>query len=282
MAPDEREALARELFAVHLQIFRGVDYQEFRDYVVNRPSDRTWIYVKRNHAGSMVGYMALHAFTLPMQGRTSTVIRLEAGTLRAARGRDLTMVWGLFRLLSVWARAPWRPFYIFAALTHPSSYTFLAHYAPTIWPHVHAPRLPDKVQMQMEELADAFGLERIDPDDGSVRRVNWITIESEEERERWRTSRRPDTRFYIRSNPGYVEGHGLVTLIPVTASNIARAMARFLATRAGHLLRLAVGHGGTPVSQPENLPVTPARPPRPHPRPAEGDRSHPEFQPSRH
>lgn len=275
MAPAAREALARELFAVHAQIFRGLGYEEFRDYVVERPSQRTWIYVKRNTTGAMVGYMAIHAFTMPLQSRMSTVIRLEAGTLRAARGHDLTMVWGLIRLLRVWLAAPWRPFCIFAALTHPSSYTFLAHYAPAIWPHVDAPRIPDTVQRQMEELADAFALERVDPADPSVRRVNWITIESEEELEHWRTSRRPDTRFYIRANPGYVNGDGLVTFIPVTATNILRAMTRFITSRAGKLARIAFGGSPPEVSQPEG---PPARRPRPPAR--DGEQTPPDFQPS--
>ncbi len=43
MPPQAREGLARELFAVHSQIFSGLDFDEFRDYVVERPAYRTWI-----------------------------------------------------------------------------------------------------------------------------------------------------------------------------------------------------------------------------------------------
>ncbi|RYF13956.1 MAG: cyclic nucleotide-binding domain-containing protein, partial [Comamonadaceae bacterium] len=117
MAPEAREALARELYTVHSQIFAGLDYAGFRDYVVNRDSWRTWIYTKHNVAGNLVGYTSLHFFRMQLEGRPCTVLRMEAGTLPAWRGRDLTMVHGLIRLMRVWLNEPWRRFCIFAALT---------------------------------------------------------------------------------------------------------------------------------------------------------------------
>lgn len=243
MSRAEREALARSLYAVHAQIFSGLDLEGFRDYVVDRPSWRTWIYVRHDAAGQLVGYTAIHAFLRSLQGRPATIIRMEAGTLPAARGRDLTMVYGLLRLLRVWARHPLRRACMFAALTHPSSYTFLARYAPKIWPHADRP-LPPEVRRQLEELAEAFALERVEAADPLLRQVDWITIETEEERRRWAASRRRDTRFYIERNPRYAEGHGLLTLIPLSVPILLTAMARFLGARAARLLRLALGRDG--------------------------------------
>src|SRR3712207_1867005 len=88
----EREALARDLFAVHAQIFTGFEYEEFRRYVVERDAWRTWIYVKHNSAGQIVGYTSVHAFRLVIEGAKTLVVRMEAGTLPAYRGRDLTMI----------------------------------------------------------------------------------------------------------------------------------------------------------------------------------------------
>ncbi|HEX7891323.1 MAG TPA: hypothetical protein VF522_18360 [Ramlibacter sp.] len=242
MAPEDREALARELFAVHSQIFAGLDYQAFRGYVVNRDSWRTWIYTKHNAAGQLVGYTALHFFRMQVEGRPCTVLRMEAGTLPAWRGRDLTMVHGLLRLMRVWLNEPWRPFCIFAALTHPSSYTHLSHYAPVVWPHAQRPEMPPRILGILEELAGAFKLQRVYPENPLIRRVDWITLESAEERARWTTSRRPDTRFYVDRNPGFAQGHGLATYIPVNGLLIVRAMARFLVGRAGTLARVLFGH----------------------------------------
>lgn len=257
MAPEARDALARELYAVHAQIFAGLDFEGFRDYVVERPSWRTWIYTKQNAAGHLVGYTSLHFFRTELEGRPCTVLRMEAGTLPAWRGRDLTMVHGLIRLMRVWLNEPWRRFCIFAALTHPSSYTHLSHYAPVVWPHVSRPHIPPRVMGILEELADRFGLERIDPANPLVRKVDWITLESPEERQRWSNSRRPDTRFYLAQNPGYGQGHGLATYIPVNGGLILRAMLRFLVGRAGSLSRMVFGQlpaaggaAGTPKRHP--------------------------------
>ncbi len=255
MSSNEREALARELYTVHVQIFTGLDFEGFRQYVIDRPSWRTWVYVRHNPAGKLVGYTAIHAFLRTLQGKSATIIRMEAGTLREARGRDVTMVYGLLRLMRIWLRYPLRRVYMFAALTHPSSYTFLSRYVPGIWPHAERHPVPTHVMAQMEELAEAFHLERVTDDNPLVRQVNWVTIESDEERARWQNSDRTDTRFYITQNPGYAEGHGLVSLLPLTMTALSRALARFLALRATRLVRLTLGR-----DQRKRAPAVPVRP----------------------
>jgi hypothetical protein len=241
MNREAREALTRDLFAVHAQIFTGLSYEEFRSYVVERDAWRTWVYVKHNSLGQVVGYTSIHAFRLIVEHRLSTVIRIEAGTLPAYRGRDITMVYACLRLLRVWVQHPWRRFCIFAALTHPSSYTFLSHYAPVIWPHATRREIPPQIMDRMEELAHCFDLERVDPANPLVRHVNWITLESEEERQRWLNSRRRDTRFYLEHNPGYVDGTGMLTYIPFNGSILLRALTNFVVGRAGKITRLVLG-----------------------------------------
>jgi hypothetical protein len=248
MPPHAREALARELYAVHEQIFDGLEYEDFREYVVERPAWRTWIYVKHNRIGLLVGYTAIHAFRLPVQGRPFTVIRMEAGTLPEHRGRDLTMVYGCLRLLRIWLNHPWRRTCMFAALTHPSSYTFLAHYAPVIWPHKSRPDIPPDIMAKMEDLASNFELQRVKPTNPLVRQVDWVTVETDEESRRWRRSKRPDTRFYMEANPGYLYGHGLLTYIPVNGLILVRALARFLVGRAGRIMRLLLVEGPAPTT----------------------------------
>jgi hypothetical protein len=281
MGEKAREALARELFGVHVQIFGGIDFAGFRHYVIDRPSWRTWVWVKRSGDGKVVGYHATHVFLLDVQGQPSAVVRMEAGTLPHWRGHDLIMVNNCLRLFRLWLQAPRRHWSIFAALTHPSSYTFLSHYAPVIWPRAHVPT-PPQVQRQMEELADAFGLERVDPANPMVRRVNWITRETEQERERWRASRRVNARFYLRANPGYVEGHGLVTLIPMDGAILLRALSNFLVGRAGRLSRIVFGTAApqADAAAPTQLPALPAVTAKARPRPS--DFAALDLRPSRH
>jgi hypothetical protein len=264
MPREQREALTRELFAVHAQIFTGLSYEEFRSYVVERDAWRTWVYVKHNSQGQVVGYTSIHAFRLLVENRLSTVIRMEAGTLPAYRGRDLTMVYGCLRLLRVWLQHPWRRFCIFAALTHPSSYTFLAHYAPVIWPHATRPEIPRHIMDRMEELAGCFDLQRVDPADPLVRHVDWVTLETDEERQRWMNSRRRDTRFYLEHNPGYVNGTGMLTYIPFNGVILMRALLSFLWGRAGKIMRLLLGKQSakTPRRHPIDSAFTPLEPAR--------------------
>ena len=268
MSRSQREALTRELFAVHAQIFTGLSYEEFRSYVVERDAWRTWIYVKSNSQGQVVGYTSIHAFRLLVENRLSTVIRMEAGTLPAYRGRDVTMVYGCLRLLRVWLQHPWRRFCIFAALTHPSSYTFLAHYAPVIWPHATRREMPPEIAHRMEELAGCFDLERVHAADPLVRHVNWITLETDEERQRWMNSRRRDTRFYLEHNPGYVHGTGMLTYIPFNGQILLRALASFLVGRAGKITRLLMGKENrkTPRRHPIDSAFTPLEAVRRDPR----------------
>ncbi len=74
----------------------------------------------------------------------------------------------------------------------------------------------------MEELAAEFGLEKVDAARPLVRKVGWKTRETEAEREYWQHCDKPAARFFIEANPGYVEGHGLVTVVPVTAAILLR------------------------------------------------------------
>ena len=262
MSRDAREELARELFAVHAQIFTGLSYEEFRSYVVERDAWRTWCYVKHNSSGQVVGYTSMHAFRLLVENKLSIVVRLEAGTLPAYRGRDVTMVHAVLRLLRMWARHPSHRFCIFAALTHPSSYTFLAHYAPVIWPHPTRKDIPPDVMGYMEELASCFDLERVDATRPLVRHVNWITLETDEERKRWMNSRRRDTRFYLDHNPGYVHGQGMLTYIPFNGTILALSLVKFLWGRAGKITRLILGKegGGKPRRHPIDSAFQPLEP----------------------
>ena len=242
LSAEAREALAQDLYAVHAEIFDGLDYEGFRDYVVNSPAWRTWIYVRTDHDGQLVGYTAIHAFRRELQGRSCTVIRMEAGTLPPARGKDLTIFYAVSRVFRVWIQKPLRPVYMLSALTHPSSYTYLAHYAPILWPHVRFGGVPPDVLERMDALADSFGLDKVNPANPLVRRINWVTKETEEERARWLASRRPDTRFYLQHNPGYAQGHGLLTLIPISSLMLVRMLLRVVRSRAGKLVKLAFGH----------------------------------------
>ncbi|HWO23332.1 MAG TPA: hypothetical protein VNO30_31545 [Kofleriaceae bacterium] len=43
----------------------------------------------------------------------------------------------------------------------------------------------------------------------------------------WERSHRPGVQFFLRENPGYGEGHGLLTILPLTIGGVVRFLARY-------------------------------------------------------
>jgi hypothetical protein len=109
-------------------------------------------------------------------------------------------------------------FYL-GSLVHPSSYSLFAKYFGEVWPRAEQETPPELLSF-MDELATEFGLERVHPDNPLVRDVGWRTRESEMEREYWLHCDKPSARYFVEANPGYSEGHGLVTVVPLTVGNM--------------------------------------------------------------
>jgi len=216
---DARKQLTDALYAVHQQIFDGVERESFAKYVVESKAEQTWIQVHKNEAGDIVGYFAMHVFEKPLNGVTTAVFRAEAGSLRAYRGANTNTRFGFSLVLKYLMRHPGRPTYYMGSLVHPSSYSLLAKYCDEVWPRREQP-VPPELLAFMDGLATEFGLPRVDAAAPLLRQVGWRTRESEVEQDYWRQCDKPAARFFMESNPGYVDGHGLVTLVPATVGNI--------------------------------------------------------------
>jgi CRP-like cAMP-binding protein len=228
--PAARQEFIDALYKVHCEVFDGVSRDAFAKYVVESPAEHTWINVHRNHAGEIVGYFALHIFERELAGKASAIFRAEAGTLRAYRGGNTNMRFGLKLGVPYLLRYLGRRFYYLGSLVHPSSYCLFAKHFDVIWPSSRHPP-PPAVLAFMDELANSFGLERVSPDNPLTRQVHWITRDSEVERNYWRNCDKPAARFFIEANPGYSEGDGLVTLIKVDAHNVWHMISTFFAER---------------------------------------------------
>ncbi|MFP2912268.1 cyclic nucleotide-binding domain-containing protein, partial [Pyxidicoccus sp. 3LFB2] len=219
LSPDARQQLTDALYAVHARIFDGVEREAFAKYVVDSKAEQTWIQVHKNEAGDIVGYFAMHVFEKPLNGVTTAVFRAEAGSLRAYRGANTNSRFGFSLVMKYLLRHPGRPAYYMGSLVHPSSYALLAKYCDEVWPRREQP-VPPELLAFMDGLATEFGLEKVDPTNPLLREVGWRTRESEVEQDYWRQCDKPAARFFVESNPGYANGHGLVTLVPATAGNI--------------------------------------------------------------
>lgn len=220
LSSEERRKLIDSLYEVHRQIFDGVEREAFAKYVVESKADHTWINLHKNEEGETVGYFALHIFEKQFGGVTTSVFRAEAGSLRAYRGGNANARFGLKMALNYMLRHPGRRAFYLGSLVHPSSYSLFANYFTEVWPRRDT-EIPADLLAFMDELATEFGLERVDESNPLVRHVGWCTRETEMEREYWLHCDKPAARYFVETNPGYVEGHGLVTVVPITAANLA-------------------------------------------------------------
>lgn len=212
----ELAALIDQLYSVHQEIFAGVDRAEFARYVVESPADKTRIQVYYGEGGELAGYVAVHAFRRTFRGEPCTVTRAEAGLRRRYRGDGAMATFVLSQILKTqWDYAG--AHYYLGCLVHPSSYAFISRGVDPLWP---APgvEIPPDLRAFMLELADSFHLEVVDPARPLVRRVGWITRDTEVERRYWQSSDQKAPRYFIEQNPGYGQGQGLLTLFQIDAA----------------------------------------------------------------
>lgn len=235
----EREALVSSLYAVHNEIFDGVSREEFAAYVVESRAEKTRIQLSYGDGGELAGYLAMHAFRPTLRGETCTVLRAEAGLRRAYRGNSSTAGFAFSNVLQARFEYSGPTFYL-GCLVHPSSYTIFGNNAPTVWP---APgvEIPEDLFDLMMHLGEEFHLEMVDPARPLVRKVGWITRDTEAERRYWRTCDRPAARFYIEQNPGYTQGHGLLTLMPLDAATAAKTAVQLGTSRIKKQLHRTMG-----------------------------------------
>lgn len=240
LTTDDRQAFAARLNALNTRIFSGVSRADFERTVISPPAAWTRIQLLRNEAGDWVGYEALHRYHFVLRGREQIVFRAQAGILKPYRGQGLSFPFGLRQALRYKLRHPAAPLCLFATLVHPSSYHLLATHCHELYPHPLRP-VPPGMKALIHALAERFN-EPGPPlaDDPEVRQEAWITRDDEDDTAFWQRSAHPDVRFFLRVNPGYGQGHALLTLVPVTWKNLLLSL---LLTLLPALLRLRPSHG---------------------------------------
>lgn len=235
LSPDDQSALADELFPVHQQIFAGLSQEEFVKYVLHDHANSTWIEIFRRPDGRPAGYCALHQYERTFNGRLSTIFRAEAGLLPDYRGQTSTWSFPYLRAFLYRIRHPFRPLYYLGMLVHPSSYCLISERFSDIHPNRRNTSSPE-ILAAMAELADTFDIPAVD-DNGLIRAVGWITRQTPEQEAMWKASDHPDVRFYLRANPDYTAGHGLVTLVPLTLASLAGDLVGHILLKIGVVRR---------------------------------------------
>jgi hypothetical protein len=231
LGPLAKQRLEDELYDLQRRIFRGVDKAAFVAYVIDSKAEHNWIQLYRDRDGALGGYATMHVYEREIDGRAVAVVRCETGTLREHRGANLIGAFYAERLLRMKLAHPRRPLYFLGTLVHPSSYAMIArNLGEALWPREGA-EAPEEIRALMESLGDVFGLPRVDPENTLVRKVGWQTIDSAADRAYWERCERPGVQFFLRANPGYEEGNGLLTLVPLTHGVFARGLVRYAHAR---------------------------------------------------
>lgn len=173
-----------------------------------------------------IGYCAVHRFNKFIFGRSCVIFRAEAGILREYRGRSQTLWFGFSEAIKYRIKHPFCELYYLGSFVHPSVFYMFSRYFNEYYPRADNP-VPERIKALMLELANMFHIEPADKQNLLVRQVGWRTKESAEDRRYWQHHRNPTVKFYIQTNPGYLNGKGLLILVPLTFGNILISLLRF-------------------------------------------------------
>ena len=216
--------LADELFLTHDRIFGGLDKATFIRYLLRSGAADTKLRIYRWNHDEIVGYAVVHRYRENISGKSTTIFRAEAGFLPEYRAHGRTFYFFALELLKYLLSHPTERIFYLGMLVHPSSYVVFARYFDDMYPKAGR-EIPEDMLRLMVDMADFFAVRPVDPSDPLIRKIGWRT---REEKPYWRSTHDPDVMFFRDRNPDYSLGHGLVVLVPITISNMARALLRYV------------------------------------------------------
>jgi len=216
--PDERKALCDRLYAVHRRLFEGVDADAFRRTVVEPPAHDVKIRVFLNRDGDDVGYLTFQVFHLAGGLRPRVVIRTQAGLLPEYRRYNASFRY-LFRdcVLHFITRG-FPETYFLATPVHPVPYALACRHLAQVFPRPER-RTPPRFRAVLADLNRDLHLGPSVDGRPFARKVGWIVRSSESGRRRLESSPDPWVRFYLRHNPGYANGDGMLVIAPFNLQN---------------------------------------------------------------
>ena len=227
LAPEELDQLCDSLYPIHDQIFSGVDKANFRKYVLEPPTELTRLFLCRNNDGEIVGYFTFQVYRTEIgtngRKRSPYVFRTEVGLLPAYRGRssiNRILFWQVCRFMINKFR-PWRGFpeaYYMATPINPIAYYLVCRDIARIYPRPDQ-SIPRHILQISHQLTRSMGLDQEGSMNSLVRKVGWMVRFRPGHAARFSKCSNPAIRYYLRENPRYQEGYGLMWLAPATLNN---------------------------------------------------------------
>jgi hypothetical protein len=189
-------------------------------------SDKDFVVMLHDASGAVIGFSTLAILNTEIDGRR--VRAIYSGDTIIDRAH-----WGTQALAFTWLRfagavkaeVPDWPLYWFLIVKGHRTYRYLSAFSIDFYPHWQTPT-PAWAQSIMAGLArgrfnDAYDAERgvvSFPQSRGHLKPAWAAVEPEE-------ALRPDVAFFLRSNPGYINGDELMCLTELSSGNL-RPLAR--------------------------------------------------------
>ena len=246
------EALLERIYPAHKRIFASDDRAEFSDHILKPAADRARLLVLEQPDGAVVGYCGSYLYALEVDGKRVNAWSTPMAVDRPWRGRTGAGGWLTRAYLRLALRHPGVPLYMVNTLVHPSSYLAMERQFANLHPHWERP-MPSQVTRVLGAYSRRLGLDAVSPPRPWVRDVGGITRDTPPERDFWQRSSRGAARFFLRRNPGYRSGHGLLAAARLGPADACLSILRFVSVQLGRSLDRFLGRTGlaSPVTERE-------------------------------
>ena len=192
-----------------------------------RKFDRIFLYRRRD--GVLRGFMGIRDRTLclPDASRIRCIYFGQACFRPEDRGSGMAVVAPLLLSVGHVLRFPGRrALGWFDALTV-RPYLMSHRAAAEVYPDPRRPTPPELIEVR-DRLGHTYYGDAYDPARGVIRKTARLVSEPPVDPARLAD---PLVRHYVELNPGYVDGDGLLVLVPVTMATVRRALRRILKVR---------------------------------------------------
>lgn len=213
----QRTDFIDKLYFVNNKIFSGVDRQTFSSYIFNPKATSQKVMLLHNET-AIIGYCAVHFFKVIANNKYH-VIRAEAGILPEYRGNSPLSGFMFIEIFKYALRHAFRNVYYLGTLVHPSSYHNFNKFCDLVYPSLNQ-ETPQIIINKINELVQYFDIKRHGNVEDLTCDVGWCTREEADEQLRWQQRKEEDIKYYLRRNPAYKDGVGLITIIPCTFINL--------------------------------------------------------------
>lgn len=198
-----------QAYNIHKRIFKGVSFNEFKETVNNNKAIYNKIKLFKNNK-NIFGYVGFHVF----ENNKIIILRSEGGFLPQYRKQSSQFVMFLIESIKALLKFKSRPIYFFANPISPMGYHFLHKYYKEIYPSPFH-KTPLSIKKALNKILLFFYPNTTVNSNNTVAKTiltNWRVIATPDN---IRFPRNAITDFYLKENPKFKLGYGLIVLVPI-------------------------------------------------------------------